>query len=135
MSGTIVNGDSAEESDTALDDTVGEWLHAREASKELMWMVARELVARREKIGISQRELASRARLAQTYVCDLEKSRGNPTWETLNVLCSALGTTLPNLLVDSVFRDAKLSPRDWKMVKKLSSLLEYFAQQSVAKSR
>jgi transcriptional regulator with XRE-family HTH domain len=49
--------------------------------------------------GLSQRELASRAELSRSYVCDIERGRGvHPSVETLDKLAAALGFSRVDLL-------------------------------------
>ena len=49
--------------------------------------------------GFSQRELASRAGLSRSYVCDIERGRGaHPSVETLDKLAAALGLSRVDLL-------------------------------------
>ena len=49
--------------------------------------------------GISQRELADRASLSRSYVCDIERGRGaEPSMLTLDKLAAALGTSRADLM-------------------------------------
>ncbi len=54
----------------------------------------------RERLGLSQEELAERANLHWTYVSGLERGRRNPGLSTLVRLASALETTLPALVTN-----------------------------------
>jgi transcriptional regulator with XRE-family HTH domain len=48
----------------------------------------------RQRLEISQEELAERAHLHWTYVSDLERGRQSPTIDVVNRLARALGVTL-----------------------------------------
>jgi len=56
------------------------------------------LRARREELGISQEELAERAGVDRSYISILERGLKSPTLETLEKICSALGT-LPEQVI------------------------------------
>lgn len=45
----------------------------------------------REQAGLTQEQLADRAGLTKWGITDLERGRRSPTWETVLVLCEALG--------------------------------------------
>ena len=48
----------------------------------------------RRRAGLTQRELARRARTAQSVVARIERGRTSPTWETLTRLLAAAGFDL-----------------------------------------
>jgi transcriptional regulator with XRE-family HTH domain len=48
----------------------------------------------RKRRGLSQEELADRARLHWTYLSDLERGRQTPTMDVVNRLARACGVTL-----------------------------------------
>jgi transcriptional regulator with XRE-family HTH domain len=50
--------------------------------------------ALRNRLGISQEELASRAGMHWTYLSDLERGRQTPTLDMLNRVARGLGVTL-----------------------------------------
>ena len=52
------------------------------------------LAAARRKAGLTQRELATRARTAQSAIARLEQGRASPTFATLERLAAAAGFTL-----------------------------------------
>ena len=55
--------------------------------------------ATRSEQGMSQRELASRAGLSRSYVCDIERGRGaHPSVVTLDKLAAAMGIARLDLL-------------------------------------
>jgi transcriptional regulator with XRE-family HTH domain len=58
------------------------------------------LRAKREKLGISQEELAELAGVDRTYVSILERGLKSPTLETFERICSALGT-LPERVLEA----------------------------------
>lgn len=55
---------------------------------------------RRQKLGLSQEELAERAGLHWTYVSGIERGRRNPGLNTLSTLASALRLSLADLVKD-----------------------------------
>jgi transcriptional regulator with XRE-family HTH domain len=61
------------------------------------WL-AREVVARRLALHLTQRELASRASLSMSAVQSVERGRHAPTTHTLEALASALGCSLADLM-------------------------------------
>lgn len=76
----------------------------------------------RTKAGLSQRELARRAKTAQSVVARIEGGQTSPSWDTLNGLLDAAGfgveTRLAEpaveigALLDDVPRILALSPED-----------------------
>jgi transcriptional regulator with XRE-family HTH domain len=46
---------------------------------------------KRDKLGMSQEEVAERADVDQTYISILERGLKSPTLETLEKICAALG--------------------------------------------
>ena len=57
--------------------------------------------ARREELGISQKELAERAKISQSFLCDIEQGRCKPSIDTAVKLAEVLDIT------DIKFWDAK----------------------------
>ncbi len=57
----------------------------------------------REKLGISQEEVAERADVDRTYVSILERGLKSPTLETFEKICVALGT-LPERVIEAARR-------------------------------
>ena len=57
--------------------------------------------ARREQLGISQKELAERAKISQSFLCDIEQGRCKPSIDTAVKLAEVLEIT------DIKFWDAK----------------------------
>lgn len=74
----------------------------------------------RLRAGISQRELARRARTAQSVVARIERGQTSPTWDTLTRLLAAAGFDLDSTLavrpvvgshmLDDVARILRLTP-------------------------
>lgn len=56
---------------------------------------------RREELGISQKELAERAKISQSFLCDIEQGRCKPSIDTAVKLAEVLEIT------DIKFWDAK----------------------------
>lgn len=68
--------------------------------REIKAAIGDALRAKREKLGISQEELAERAGVDRTYISILERGLKSPTLDTLERICSALGT-LPERVIES----------------------------------
>lgn len=49
--------------------------------------------ARREELGISQKELAERAKISQSFLCDIEQGRCKPSIDTAVKLAEVLEIT------------------------------------------
>lgn len=49
--------------------------------------------ARREELGISQKELAERAKISQSFLCDIEQGRCKPSIDTAVKLAGVLEIT------------------------------------------
>lgn len=47
----------------------------------------------REQAGLTQPQLADRAKLSKAGVADLEQGRREPSWSTVQALCAALGVS------------------------------------------
>lgn len=61
-------------------------------------LVAKELKSRREAVGLSKNELATRSGLAVSFVSYLESGKRKPTIETLTRLALVFGTSASDLL-------------------------------------
>jgi transcriptional regulator with XRE-family HTH domain len=79
------------------------------------------LAAAREGAGMSQRELARKARTAQSVVARIELAETSPSWATLNRLLRAAGFRLSTALerinvdpalLDDVPRILRLTPEE-----------------------
>lgn len=67
----------------------------------------------RNQQGMSQRELADAANLSRSYVCDIERGRGNePSLNTLDKLAGALGASRSDLMKASGLIDKALVPKE-----------------------
>lgn len=67
----------------------------------------------RTRQGMSQRELADAANLSRSYVCDIERGRGNePSLATLDKLAGALGASRSDLMKASGLIDKALVPKE-----------------------
>ena len=67
--------------------------------KDLKAAIGSVLRAKREKLGMSQEVVAERAGVDRTYISILERGLKSPTLETLEKICSALGT-LPERVIE-----------------------------------
>ena len=63
----------------------------------------------RNRLGISQEELAGRAGLHRTYICDVERGSRNVTLQSIEKLAQALEISVSTLLANC--RDPKLEGR------------------------
>jgi transcriptional regulator with XRE-family HTH domain len=61
-------------------------------------LVAKELKSRREAVGLSKNEVATRSGLAVSFVSYLESGKRKPTIETLTRLALVFGTSASDLL-------------------------------------
>ncbi len=52
---------------------------------------AREVAVARRGRGLTQRELAARARVNQSEISDIERGQANPTFRTLQAVAKGLG--------------------------------------------
>ena len=52
----------------------------------------------RAKKKLSQRALAERAKMSQTYLCNVEMGKADPSLSTLKRLAQALGVTVSELV-------------------------------------
>jgi transcriptional regulator with XRE-family HTH domain len=76
----------------------------------------------RERAGLTQRELARRARTAQSVIARIESGGSSPAWDTLQALLAAAGFELHAALepapvrkshmLDDVARILKLTPEE-----------------------
>ena len=71
--------------------------------KDLKTAIGSVLRAKREKLAISQEEVAERAGVDRTYISILERGLKSPPVETLERICGALGT-LPERVIEEARR-------------------------------
>lgn len=74
-----------------------------EMHKTLKARIGDILREKREKLGMSQEEVAERAGVDRTYVSILERGLKSPTLETLEKICEAL-STLPERVIEAARR-------------------------------
>ncbi|MEL7667027.1 MAG: helix-turn-helix transcriptional regulator [Actinomycetota bacterium] len=70
----------------------------RQASTGLRATLAANVRQLREREGLSQEELATKAGLHRTYVGSVERAERNVTLSTLEAFASAFGVDVPSLL-------------------------------------
>lgn len=56
----------------------------------------------RASVGLSQKELAERAGISATAVCNIEKGHSFPSKETIQAICDAIGIPVSWLLFSSI---------------------------------
>ena len=81
--------------------------------------------AKRELIGLSQNQLAKKARISQATLSALESETKNPNVETVFLLAEALDCTVSELLDEKSADAAFITPRQ-------QQLLDLFAQMNDA---
>lgn len=67
-------------------------------SRKNIEAISQSLSSLRKEAGMTQLQLAAKAKVARGTIQELEKARGNPSYETLNSLASALAVTIADLL-------------------------------------
>lgn len=83
---------------------LGEWIKSKRAAQ-----------------GMNQRELADRAKLSRSYLCDIERGRGTkPSVDTLDSIASALGADRIELLrvagILEPLRDPEENSRERRLI-------------------
>lgn len=63
-------------------------------------ILARNIKAARDRLNLSQEDLAARAEIDRTYVSGIERQVRNPTITVVAKFAKALGTTTADLLAD-----------------------------------
>jgi transcriptional regulator with XRE-family HTH domain len=71
----------------------------------LLEAVCKSIHDRREELGLSQEELASKADLHRTYISDIERGARNPSLKTLCRLAEALELSISALIVKAESRN------------------------------
>jgi transcriptional regulator with XRE-family HTH domain len=85
--------------DTIVRATAGGRRRTRQSARPPGSALGDWIKSRRAAQGISQRELADRAGLSRSYLCDIERGRGTkPSVDSLDSISSALGTDRLDLL-------------------------------------
>ena len=69
-------------------------------------MIGEELRKARQRAGLTQEELAYRAKLHRTYIGLLERDKRSPTLDVLFRLCEAMGVK-PSRLIARIEKNAK----------------------------
>lgn len=69
----------------------------------------KEVRARRKARGITQGALAEAASLSEDWVRRIERGAGAPSFDALDALASALGTSVSDLFVPSTPRDGQMA--------------------------
>lgn len=60
--------------------------------------IGNKIKSERRKKSLKQKELAELAGISNTYLCDIEKGRSNPSIETLKTIAVALQTEVSKLI-------------------------------------
>lgn len=67
---------------------------------ELEYLLARNMIKRRKKLGMTQSELAKLLNTTQSVVSRIEAGNSNVTLKTLGDIAKALDTNVNNLIAD-----------------------------------
>lgn len=70
----------------------------RAASEDIRTILAENIRSYRRSKNLSQEDLAEKCGLHRTYIGSVERSERNVTLSTLEMLASALGVSVPELL-------------------------------------
>lgn len=73
----------------------------RKPTERLVRVLAENVRALRHARGVSQEDLAAECGLHRTYIGSVERRERNVTLSTLEVLASALGVSVTDLLAES----------------------------------
>ena len=71
-----------------------------EVTQQTLELIAKNLRQGRQRLGLSQEELAERAGLHRTYVGAVERAQKNLTIGSLERLADALGSTVVGMVSD-----------------------------------
>lgn len=63
--------------------------------------IGEKILILRKQLGLSQTQLAQRAGLANSTICDIEKNRLTPSIKTLEKITSVLNIPIANLFMNS----------------------------------
>ena len=74
---------------------------SKDDAAELRGRFGKMVRTRRNRMGISQEELAARAGLHRTYIADIERGARNPSLESISKLASALEVSMSALFSPS----------------------------------
>ncbi len=75
-----------------------------------MKVIGKRVLALRRQLGISQTQLAEKAGLANSTLCDIEKGRMTPSIKSLKKLADALGVPVADLLLDLDSASNEIAP-------------------------
>ena len=87
----------------------------RNIAEEISRLLAKEITAKRESLGLSKNETATRAGLSVSFVSDLENGKSRASVETLVKLAWVFGTTASSMLAtceDVARLKDKISPEE-----------------------
>jgi len=80
---------------------------------------------------VSQRELADRAGISRSYLCDIERGRGTkPSVEALNRIALALGAARTDVLREAGILEPNLNPQELSREQKLVALFRGLSDES-----
>lgn len=68
--------------------------------KDILVKFGQKVRNERTKLGLSQEELASRAKVHRTYIGMIERAEKNITIENIQKVCNALNLKMGNFFID-----------------------------------
>ncbi len=89
--------DASPSSDARLAPVLRDATRATDSRDPLLVHVAEKVVASRQKLGLTQDQLAERAGCASLTVSHIESGRRNPTLKSLSLVATALGLDIRDL--------------------------------------
>jgi transcriptional regulator with XRE-family HTH domain len=98
-------------------------------------IVAKNLVRLREELDLTRLELSARSGVSPAFLSDLASGRGNPSLKTLDALAAALGTTVPQLLVDQDALPAGYEHVSAVLPARKAALVQRWAEETAHKLR
>jgi len=105
-----------------LDDYLSKSLQDPEFKKEwenseLEYIIARNIIRRRNKLGLTQHDIAARMRTRQSVISRIESGHQNVTLRSLKSLADILQTDVPSLMNDTDGDQAEADTKRYKLVK------------------
>ena len=76
-------------------------------NSELEYIIARNIIQRRIKLGLTQQDIATRMRTKQSVISRIESGHQNTTLRSLKLLAEILQTDVPSLMIDADSEEAE----------------------------
>jgi transcriptional regulator with XRE-family HTH domain len=108
----------------AADKVNVERKRMQDQSRAVLGSLGRRVYELRAEHNMTQRDLQERSGVTQPFISEIERGLGNPTWERLSAICHAFGITFPDLVVQSLFRNIKVSDDTLRTAATVSRILQ-----------